>query len=153
MKIIVLFVTMVVVFCSSVCFAMESKFKDASYDFRNLKSIGLCYIGYERVFTDGTRNFVQYKNPEPDVLEYLVKRPNAKVVTGQADKTPASLIVEIYRIGVDENDLTRAEMEFILTDRDSGDIVYRRRFDRTDTISCPELLASICNDFYKDIVF
>ena len=148
MKYFISFLFILLTMLFSVSFAAEDNFKDTNYDFSKLKTIDLYYIGYER--TNGYKNFIPYKNPEPDILDILTNKKNAKIVTGKLGKSKAYLIVEIYRIGT-ENNTSHGEIEFIIKERRTNNIIYRHRFDRTLLGSCEDVITSICEEFLNEI--
>lgn len=151
-RLFILFFTFLLLLSSSV-FAMEDYFKDEKYNFKNLKDINLYYIAYERVLTKDIPNFRPYLNPEPQVLDYLTKTKGDKIIwtgKGNSKSIQAFLTVEIYVIGTKDN-LSMAEMEFIVRDRKSKDVIYRRRFERTMNGTCEEILDSVCKEFLEDL--
>lgn len=157
MKQIFTFIFTICMLVSTVTFAMESKFKDTDYNFKDMDAIIVHFIAYNRVLTDKhpNPNFVQHKIPEPIVLECLKNYPTKKkVIIGVNEdiKPQTYLVVEIYRMG-SENEKSRGEMEFILTDIATRKVVYRHRFDREITGSCEDVIKLICKEFFREIVF
>lgn len=148
MKYFISFLFILLTMLFSVGFAAEDNFKDTNYDFSKLKTIDLYYIGYER--TNGYKNFIPYKNPEPDILDVLTNKKNAKIVTGKLGKSKAYLIVEIHCIGTDNN-VSRGEIEFIIIERRSENVIYRHKFDCTLSGSCEDVITSICNEFLNEL--